>query len=204
MSISSFLFPCFDSWITRQVLLKRRRRNQHEFQANKSDLTLSQEVCAEISCASATFVQLSPGGSHEQKMLVVSWGRLLRRESEALKDSLSESGALQQDLRGGLYKPPLLVTQWTTPPHYLSRLWIKVWGLHIKQSQAFDVQRNTNTDLTRVVTAYLSPLVIHSLLVECLSLQRLLSVGLAYSSHAGFERPVAHYVEGLGGHLASC
>lgn len=138
-------------------------------------------------------------------MLIVSWGRLLRRESEALKDSLSESSALWQDLRGGLYKPPLLVTQWTTPPHYLSRLWIKVWGLHIKQSQTFDVQRNTNTDLTRVVTAYLSPLVIHSLLVECLSLQRLFSIGLAYSSHAGFERSVTHYVEGLeGGHLASC
>lgn len=138
-------------------------------------------------------------------MLMVSWGRLLRRESEALKYSLSESSALQQDLRGGLYKPPLLVTQWTTPPHYLSRLWIKVWGMHIKQSQAFDVQRNTNTDLTRVVTAYLSPLVIHSLLVECLSLQRLIFVGLAYSSHAGFERPVTHYIEGLeGGHLASC
>lgn len=120
-------------------------------------------------------------------MLMVSWGWLLCRESEALKDSLSESSALQQDLKGGLYKPPLLVTQWTTPPHYLSRLWIKVWGLHIKQSWAFDVQRNTNTDLTRVVTAYLSPLVIHSLLVECLSLQRLLSVGLAYSSHAALS-----------------
>ncbi len=123
-------------------------------------------------------------------MLMVSWGRLLRRESEALKDSLSESSALQQDLWGGLYKPPLHVTQWTTPPHYLSRLWIKVWGMHIKQSRAFDVQRNTNTDLTRVVTAYLSLLDIHSHLVECLSLQRLHSVGLAYSSHAGFERPV--------------
>lgn len=148
-----------------------------------------------------SLVHITRSHSREQKMLMVSWGRLLRRESEALKYSLSESSALQQDLRGGLYKPPLLVTQWTTPPHYLSRLWIKVWGLHIKQSQAFDVQRNTNTDLTRVVTAYLSPLVIHGLLVECLCLQRLLSVSLAYSSHAGFERPVTHYVEG---HLASC
>lgn len=137
-------------------------------------------------------------------MLKVWWGRLLCRESDALKDSLFRSSALRQDLRGGHYKPPLLVTQWTAPPHYLSCLWIKVWGLHIKQSRAFDVHRNTNTDLTWVVTAYLSPLVIHSLLVECLCLQRLLSVGLAYSSHVGFERPVTHYVEGLeGDHLAS-
>lgn len=34
-------------------------------------------------------------------------------------------------------------------------------GLHIKQTEAFDVDGNTNTDLSRVVTAYLFPLVIH-------------------------------------------
>lgn len=33
--------------------------------------------------------------------------------------------------------------------------------LHIKQSGVFDVDGNTNTDLNRVVTAYLFPLVIH-------------------------------------------
>lgn len=38
---------------------------------------------------------------------------------------------------------------------------IKVWGPHIKQTEAFDVDGNTNTDLSRVVTAYLFPLVIH-------------------------------------------
>ena len=46
-------------------------------------------------------------------------------------------------------------------------------GLHIKQSGPFDVDGNTNTDLSRVVTAYLSPLVIHMVPVECVCLQRL-------------------------------
>lgn len=66
-----------------------------------------------------------------------------------------------------------LPPQWQAPPLYLYVAWIKVWGLHIKQTGAFDVNGNTNTDLTRVVTAYLFPLVIHGLLVECVCLQRL-------------------------------
>lgn len=65
-----------------------------------------------------------------------------------------------------------LLSQWTAPPFYLYTTRIKVWGLHIKQTGAFDVDGNTNTDLSRVVTAYLFPLVIHWALVECVCLQR--------------------------------
>lgn len=45
-------------------------------------------------------------------------------------------------------------------------------GVNIKQTQAFEVQPNTNTAGLLVVTTYLFPLVIHELLVECLCLQR--------------------------------
>lgn len=50
--------------------------------------------------------------------------------------------------------------QWSAPPLYLSLPPIKVWGAAY-QPWPFDVNGNTNTDFSRVVTAYLFPLVIH-------------------------------------------
>lgn len=41
-----------------------------------------------------------------------------------------------------------LTSQWTAPPIYLYMARIKVWGLHIKQTEAFDVDGNTNTEMS--------------------------------------------------------
>ena len=102
--------------------------------------------------------------------------------------------------------PPCFSANGSVQPFYLFLAWIKVWGVNIKQAQAFDVQPNTNTTLPSVVTTYLFPLVIHGLLVECLCLQRVALVGLAYSSHAGSERALTCTAQCLQkeGHLASC
>ena len=89
-----------------------------------------------------------------------------------------------------------LPSQWAAPPLYLYVARIKVWGLHIKQTGPFDVDGNTNTDLSRVVTAYLFPLVIHwAACWMCMS-----SKGCCmhqwYSSRGGCESALASWVVG--------
>lgn len=75
-------------------------------------------------------------------------------------DPPSGSVTLEPGLRERQPHDPLC-PQWTAPPLYLYVARIKVWGPHIKQGPAFDVDENTNIDLSGVVTAYLFPLVIH-------------------------------------------